>query len=317
MTHSSSSNHWPLRTQVPVPVTIRQYVSREQLSLSCHILCTPSFRALDHCYAWGEHAGLSVPSLFWATQTRVRQDYFCAPILRPSPDVGKHLCVKCGRWIPLDLLHLHLPIVEIELFMLQLPARTWEILDATDHCLRSAESPLSLVEDHTMRLKHLEQEDWPTICPNCHCVVMWSFLSQHRSNTAYCKHAALTKTYSAGHLTKNRFNWYPGHPMVHLSYVGKWTTLSLMKLHYKSRSDLQVAYRLLLVLYALATNKCYDVCADTVLSFMGVTMPSATAASSFLLQTINGGQLGFAWNLFRFMISRHIKHFCSNSSGFI
>ena len=146
---------------------------------------------------------------------------------------------------------------------------------------------------------------------------MWSFLSQHRSNKAYCKHAALTKTYSAGHLTKNRFNWDPGHPMVHLSFVGKWTTLSLMQLHHQSRSDLQVAYRLLLIIYALASNKCYDVCADTVLSFSGIARPPATAAASFLFQTINEGQLGYAWNLFRFMINRHIKHFCSNSSGFI
>ena len=55
--------------------------------------------------------------------------------------------------------------------------------------------------------------------------------------------------------------------MVHLSHVGKWAILSLMELRYKSRSDLQVTYRLLLVLYALASNNCYDVCAATVLDF--------------------------------------------------
>ena len=317
MAHSSGSNPWPFRTSAAVPVTIRQYVSREQLSLSCPIRNTPSFQALDYCYAWGNDTGLSVSSLFWATQTRARQDYFCAPILRPAPDVNKYLCAKCGRWIPLELLPLHLPIVEIELFMIRHPARTWEVLDATNHCLMSDELPFSLVEDHTLRLKHLEQEDWPTICPNCHCVVMWTFLQQHCSNPTYCKHAELSRAISSGHLTRNRFNWYPGHPMVHFCHVGRWTSLSLVGLHHKSRYSLQRTFRPFLVLYALASHNCFDICATTVMDFSGIAWVPATTDASFLFQTVNEGRLGIAWWTFRFMIKQHLSFFRSNVFGFL
>ena len=317
MAHSSHGNPWPFKASAAVPVTIRQYVSREQLSLSCPINKTPSYRALVYCDEWEKDTGLNVTSLFWATQTRPRQGYFCAPILRPAPDVPRHLCVKCGRWISPELLPLHLPIEEIKLFMLRRPARTLEVLDATNQCLSSDELPFSFVEDHTLRLKYLEQEDWPAICPNCRCVVMWTFLQQHCSNPAYCKHAALSRAISSGHLTRNRFNWYPGHPMVHLCHVGRWTTLSLVGLHHKSRSSLHETLRPFLVLYALASNNCFDVCAATVMDFSGIALVPATSDATFLFQTINEGRLGLAWWTFRFMIKQHLSFFRSNIFGFL
>ena len=141
-TSSISQNRpWPFKTTVAVPVTIKQYVSREQISLACPIKNTPSFRALERCYAWEVDAGLDLTSLFWSTQTRARQKYFCAPCLRIAPEEHRSLCVKCGRWIIAKQLPLHLPIHEIKLFMIRHPARAEEILDATNQCLTAKKLP--------------------------------------------------------------------------------------------------------------------------------------------------------------------------------
>ena len=317
---TSSNSHdrpWPFKTTVAVPVTIKQYVSREQISLACSIQSTPSFRALDYCYVWEVDAGINLTSLFWSTQTRARQKYFCAPCLRIAPEEHRSLCVKCGRWINAEQLPLHLPIEEIKLFMLRHPARAWEVLDATNQCLAAKELPYSIVEDHTLRLKHLEIDDWPTICPMCHCVVMWSFSQQHRSNSAYCVHAQLSWAISSGLLTRNKFNWYPGHPMIHLHYVGKWTTLSWIGLHHKSRLRLLNTFKTFLVLYALASNNCFDSCAATIMEFCEIPVAPTTVDARFLFNAINEGRLNVAWWTLRFQVKQHLLFFQSNVFGFL
>ena len=280
---------WPFRTRLAVPITIRQYISREQLCTGCAQPKTPSFCALDKCFAIEVETRLNITSLFWSTQTRMRQQYNCAPILQPIYDEPRYLCVKCGRWDPCDALSSHLPIAEIRQFMRSHPARAWEVLDATSLCLAKMEERYSLEEDQSMRVQALNSEDWPAVCSKCNCVVTSSLLAVHRSNPFFCRHARLTWIVSNGHLARNRFNWYPGHPLVHHFHVGKWNTLVVIGACSFCRNKIRALYKSTLLLCALGKLRVFDHVAKLVLDFGSFHTSTLYHEAQIIHSIINDG----------------------------
>ena len=303
---------WPFRTCLALPVTIKQYIAREQLCTGCDQASTPSYRALNHCLRKEIETGINIIPLFWATQTRARQLFYVAPILRPVFDEPRFLCVKCGRWVTSNELPAHLPIREIRQFMVSHPARAWEIVDATADCLAKMEERYSLVEDQSMRVQVMHTEDWPSVCPMCSCVVMSSFLPTHMSDPRYCKHAKLTWLVSNGHLTRNRFNWFPGHPLVHHFYVGKWSTLAVLAAYVPTRNKLRAFFRPALLLCALGRAGIFDHVAELVIDFCGLNTSRLHMDFLPIHAYINDGRVHVAWALFRIMLNSHLRKMKSN-----
>jgi hypothetical protein len=65
-------------------------------------------------------------------------------------------------------------------------------------------------------------------------LVMQTYFTVHSSSITFCKQARLATYMSGGTLTTTRFSWYPGHPMFHLFYIGRWPCLALLALHRKN-----------------------------------------------------------------------------------
>ena len=303
---------WPFRSCLALPITIRQYIAREQLCTGSDQASTPSFKALNHCLHKEIETGINIIPLFWATQTRARQLFYVAPILRPVFDEPRFLCVKCGRWVTSIELPAHLPTREMKQFMRSHPARAWEIVDATADCLAKMEERYSLVEDQSMRVQVMHTEDWPAVCPMCSCVVMSSFLPTHMSDPRYCEHAKLTWLISTGHLTRSRYNWFPGHPLVHHFFVGKWNTLAVLAVCIPVRNKLRAFYRPALLLCALGQNGLFDQVADSVMDFCGFNIARLHGDFRLIHAFINDGCVSVAWTFYRLMLKSHVRMLKTN-----
>ena len=82
-------------------------------------------------------------------------------------------------------------------------------------------------------------------------MVTSTVLPLHRSNKAYCAQATLATAVSQGVLTRSRFSFYPGHPLYHLFFVGKWPIASLLifnRFEKKSANLLRIGFLRLLAL---------------------------------------------------------------------
>ena len=151
-----------------------------------------------------------------------------------------------------------------------------------------------------MRVSLLRTDDWPVVCRLCQCRVMRSFLSLHRSDHRFCQHARLAIAASKGTLSISRFAWYPGHPVWHLFYVGRWAVSALMVLHGASISKLKNMLDSFLPLVLLHALQLPLAVSEHVKNFLFATtcqnMPQ-------LEEAILLGNLAFA----QWIIKRHIR----------
>ena len=155
-------------------------------------------------------------------------------------------------------------------------------------------------EGYKMRVSLLRTDDWPVVCRLCQCIVMRSFLNLRRSDHRFCQHARLAIAASKGTLSISRFAWYPGHPVWHLFYVGKWAVSALMVLHGASVSKLKNMLDSFLPLVLLNALQLPMAASVLVKSFLFAT---ACQNMSQLEEPILLGNLALA----QWIIKRHIR----------
>ena len=110
----------------------------------------------------------------------------------------------------------------------------WPADDSSVACRRSSRCASRVTSsnlDAHLRLHYLLSPDWPVVCIRCHCIVMKSYLALHISSVNYCEHAHTSTRVAGGTITRDRFAWYPGHPLYHLFHVGAWKTFATIVLH--------------------------------------------------------------------------------------
>lgn len=199
-------------------------------------------KVLEHCKKMCTQLQVGVTALFWSTQGRRLQiAYRDLPEVHFSNYRDHFLCFKCERWVSDHRLPDHLNIEELRLYGKSRVSMSHTIPDSTESCRRLAKLPYSQTESNYLHLDWLKLTDFPTYCPKCRCLVMSTFLPIHVSNSKYCAQAKLAVSTSHGTLSATRWSWYPGHPLFHLHYVGRWPVLALLGfklLHWAARSRL-------------------------------------------------------------------------------
>jgi len=298
---ASSINVEQLRV---VPLAIRQYISREQLWAS-QFDTQRTTMELHRALAAMIEYGMDLLAIFWASQTKAKQLHYCASYGGETDYSNMCFCVKCGHWVAITDMPEHLTIPQLLKSGVVHRAELWKIPDAAEVCLALRRLPHSHIRDQSGRLAVLRQADWPEVCPNCHLLVMHSYMPVHSGNRLFCKHAHLTKLFSQGRLLINRFSWYPGHPLLHFYKVGKWEILALSLLHTSEVSAIQSALHPLLVATGLHLRGIEGPPVDTILCFLPVS--PAGAMWPFLnhaLHTVGGSAAVWVykrsiWNLLR------------------
>ena len=237
---------WVLVRPDPEP-EVDLYVSN-----AAFICSTPEKKALEHCKNLCIQTQVGVTALFWSTQSKRLQIAYRDYLLGLHLDQGlpaayfsnyrdHFLCFKCERWVSDHRLPDHLNIEELRLYRNSRVSMCHTIPNSTASCRTLAKLPYSRTESNYLHLKLLRLTDFPTYCPKCKCLVMSTFLPTHVSNSMYCAQAKLAVSTSHGTLVATRWSYYPGHPLFHLHYVGRWPVLALLGfklLHWAARSRL-------------------------------------------------------------------------------
>ena len=194
-------------------------------------------RALTHVQSLRSDLNMDLCSLYWSTQSKFNQLYVR---LNESPhgmnfsnQVEHFLCVKCGTWVPNHSFEQHLSLGELTRYLVASPAHSHMVPDCSYHCRLSHRHHDSRAEKNYWHVHHLVKHDWPTFCQECHCMLMRSTIPLHSQSFAFCRHARKTIAANSGLLTRSRFSHYPGHPLTHLYYVGRWPVASLATLYDK------------------------------------------------------------------------------------
>jgi len=218
-----------------VDASIREYVSEEGW-----VAWSKRFRCLNWSLENEATLALDIGGLFWSTQTKQDQLHFwdlSSSTEFPS-GTDRLFCGKCGKWIPLEDFASHLNTQQLLEAKAARDFSGWQIDDSTPLCQSVSATSLSNAEfllETQYRERCLRLDDWPVVCKTCHCIVMKSYLSLHRSSQQYCHQASLAVTIAGGVLSNmqiySRFSWYPGNPRLHLYRVGKWTVATLLALH--------------------------------------------------------------------------------------
>ena len=195
--------------------------------------CAIVQKALKQCYNIRNQMQLDLSCLFWSTQAKEPQIRFRNLEVDLSDDFHNDrdhfLCFRCARWIPGNQLARHLPYEELVRFCASHISTGYLIPDRTDTCRMSSSYQYSRVESNYWHLRYLNLPDYPSFCQKCNCVVMVSALPLHDSHD-FCRHAKLATSITFGIFSKTRFSYYPGHPLHHFFYVGKWPILALLAL---------------------------------------------------------------------------------------
>jgi hypothetical protein len=134
----------------------------------------------------------------------------------------------------------------------------------------------------------------------------------HKQNRIFCTHASLTKVFSPGVGSLNRFSWYPGNPLLQLFKVEKLHLFALSALHSSEINELRAALIPLLVATGLFSYgiDCHPI--DITLAFLMATptgalwsllmlvlnSSSADAAVWVYKRFIRGSMLRYEGNLF-------------------
>jgi hypothetical protein len=201
--------------------------------------------------------GLDLSAVFWASQSKDKQLCYCASYHGEVDLNNTCFRAKCGHWVPVDDMPEHLAIPQMKRAAVVHPAELWKIPDATDACLAMKRLPHAHIRDQSGRLAALQQADWPEICPKCHLLVMHSYMPIHKQNRVFCDHACLTKMFSQGIGSLNRFSWYPGNPLLHYHKVEKLHLIAVVALHSSEIREMRDALIPLLVaagLYSLGID---------------------------------------------------------------
>jgi hypothetical protein len=229
-----------------VPLAIRQYIAREQLWASSYESQRTTLD-LNRAMAAAVEYGLDLSAVFWATQSKDKQICYCASYNGVVSLSTTCFCAKCGHWIPIENMPEHLAVPQMKRATTVHPAELWKVPDATDICLAMKRLPHAHIRDQNGRLAVLRQADWPEICQQCHLLVMHSYMSVHKQSRIFCDHACLTKAFSPGVGSLNRFSWYPGNPLLHFHKVEKFQLLALTAYHSAEIKELRTALIPLLV----------------------------------------------------------------------
>ena len=271
-----------------VPLSIRQYISREQLWAS-QFDSQRTTMDLNRAMAAMIEYGMDLSAVFWASQTKAKQLHYCASYGGETDFSQMCFCAKCGHWVDTTAMPEHLAIQQLFQTGIVNPAELWKVPDATEICLAMRRLPHSHIRDQSGRLAALRQADWPEICPWCHLLVMHSCMTAHKSSRLFCKHARLTKLLSRGLLMIDRFTWYPGHPLLHFYKVGKWNVLTLVLLHSLEVKAIQAALFPLLIAIGLHIKNVKGPPVDTILCFL-LESPFGTRWPflNYVLNTISG-----------------------------
>jgi hypothetical protein len=142
---------------------------------------------------------------------------------------------------------------------------------------------------------------------------MHSFMPIHKQNRSFCNHACLTKTFSQGICSLNRFSWYPGNPLLHFHKVEKLHLMAVVALHSSEIREMRDALIPLLVaagLYSLGIDG--HPIANT-LDYLMVTPTNAFWALLSLVLNTAGGSAAI-W-VFKRSIRNFILRFESDLFG--
>ena len=213
-------------------------------------------KAREHCTNVRNHMQLDFSCMFWSTQSKASQLRF-----REKEDINfkdfandrdHFLCFRCAQWIPDVALCQHLPFDEMLGLCISHIANCHLVQDKTKKCHVSASYQYSREDSNYWHTHYLNQSDWPSFCQNCKCMVMHTTLPLH-NNHNFCNHAKLARSMTNGTFSKSRFCHYPGHPLHHLFYVGRWPVMTLLALRQRDACLMDFLFGILTRTQALAS----------------------------------------------------------------
>ena len=297
--------------------TVWNYIASESQSTETVLQNTRRYASLMQCHDSVHRLNLDINVYFWSTQRKASQLSFfdCSTdVCIAAEEEDLVLCSRCGHWIPLDVMYLHLPIVELSLIIASgIGASNFS--DTITGCFTNIYHDTSLEENNHLRLRWLKQADWPEICATCHCVVMHSFSKLHRSSVDFCKQARLATTVALGNLSVNSFGWYPGHPLMHHYYINKQHILALLILHRYSLARLRKQYETLHLAKALVGLTTQALSIDLLLNIIDHILPCGINTPTLVPTLILHSQDKAAFWVIRRQVRNHLMLFRSDIMG--
>jgi len=179
------SSQW--RLAVPDSLTTQFLTTREQMSIS-------SFwndrLLLGKCITQQGAYQVHLSPLFWATQDKDTQLVFRATATLPTADFVDfdvhYLCARCNKWLPACNYLSHLPVKELCRYLGATAHGCFEVPESTTVCRLYSTFPYSREEANFWYQHHLQAPDWPTFCPRCNCLQMYSLSPLHKTNELFC-----------------------------------------------------------------------------------------------------------------------------------
>ena len=163
---------------------------------------------------------LVIAVLFWATGGKREQLEFWNLSETPElpPNANLLLSAKCGKWIPIKTFHSHLTTMQLTTVLYARISREWQTDASSPACRHSSAATLlneNFLLGTQLRDYYLKMPDWPVVSPDY---------------ARFCKRSYLANLVPGGTLITSRFARCPGHPLIHLLYVGEWPVLTIMAL---------------------------------------------------------------------------------------
>jgi len=194
---------------------------------------------VDRSLTWAENHckkfNMDLSSLFWSTQSKLHQLSFRLGNASYELDLSDQdeffLCAKCGNMVPGHAFEPHLNLRELVQYSAASLEHSRSLPDCSYHCRLAHQQQTSQEVMNLWFVHHLVKPDWPTFCPKCHCILMHSTLPLHLQSSVFCRHAWKAIEVNSGFLSRDRFSHYPGHPLTHLYFVGKWPVAAMARLY--------------------------------------------------------------------------------------